>query len=137
MADAHALRAVDALVGITQDEAVRQVRLVVMVVTRLTIMEAIIRQAKLDAVLLQVTLTGSGTHALQAASRLTLGLFLQVSQLDKLETALALLIGQHGHLHLRLNGLVRYNIEEIGLALFQFQATRNVEHVFTTQKSMH
>ena len=58
MADTHALCTVDALVGIAQDEAMRQVHIIIMIVRRLTVMEAVIRQAMLDTVLLQVTLPG-------------------------------------------------------------------------------
>ena len=72
MTDTHTLCAVDALVGVAQNEAVRQVHLVVVVVARLTIMEAVIRQTMLDTVLLQVALTGGGTGTLKTASRLTL-----------------------------------------------------------------
>src|SRR5215469_16053686 len=79
MADAHALRTVDALVGIAQDEAVRQVQLVVVIIARLTVMEAVIRQAMLEAVLLQVTLPGGRAGALQTPRRLPLRLLGQVA----------------------------------------------------------
>ncbi len=62
--DAHTLRAIDTLIGITQDEAMRQINLIVMVVAGFAIMEAIIRQAVLDAIPLQVTLACSRAGAL-------------------------------------------------------------------------
>ena len=60
----HTLRAVDALVRITQDEAMLHVKFVIVIVTRLTIMEAVISQAMFDTVLLQITLPSRGTSAL-------------------------------------------------------------------------
>src|SRR5260221_11122848 len=70
--DTHALRAVDALVGIAQDEAVRHVNVVVGIVARLTVMEAVIGQSMLDTVLLQVTLPGCRAGALQTTTRFSL-----------------------------------------------------------------
>src|SRR5579875_136592 len=136
VADAHALRTVDALVGIAQNEAMRQIHIVVVVVARLAIMEAIIGQAVLDAVLLQVALTGSRAGALQAAARFTLGLLAEIAHLDEPEVALAVLIRQHRHLHLRLNRLVGHDIEEIRLALLQFQAARHILHILAHQEGM-
>src|SRR5205807_1477886 len=130
VADAHALRTVDALVWIAQYEAVRQIHVVVVVVAGLTIMEAVISQAVLDAILLQVTLTSRGTYTLQAATCLALSLLLHIAHLNQFEVAPALLIRQHGHLYLRLIRLVGHNIEEVGLALFYLQATGNFIHVF-------
>jgi len=66
--DTHALRAVDALVWIAQDEAVLHVNVVVVIVARLTVMEAVIGQSMLDTVLLQVTLPGCRAGALQTTS---------------------------------------------------------------------
>src|SRR6266700_5783508 len=102
VAHPHALRTVDTLVGIAQDEAVRQVNFVVVIVARFTIVEAVISQAVLDAILLQVTLAGRGAYTLQAAPRLAFSLFLQIAHLNNPEVALALLIRQHRHLYLRL-----------------------------------
>src|SRR6266487_4563033 len=62
--DTHTLRAIDTFVWIAQDEAMRQIYLIVMVVARLTIMEAIIRQAMLDTIFLQVALACSRAGAL-------------------------------------------------------------------------
>src|SRR5437762_2082477 len=45
VADAHTLRAVDALVGIAQDEAVRHVKFIVVIIARLAIVEAVIGQS--------------------------------------------------------------------------------------------
>src|SRR2546421_11560329 len=64
VAHPHALRTVDTLVGIAQDEAVRQVHFVVVIVARFTIVEAVIGQAVLNAILLQVALAGSGAYTL-------------------------------------------------------------------------
>src|SRR5216684_3663426 len=108
--DAHALRAVDALVGIAQDEAVRHINFVVVIIARLSIMEAIISQAMLDTVFLQITLSGSGTGTLQATSRFALSLLLQVAHLDNLEVTLALL---------------------------EFQATGHILHIFITEEGMY
>ena len=57
--DAHTLGTVDALVRIAQNEAMRQVHIIVMVVAGLTIMETVIGQAMLDTILLQIALSGS------------------------------------------------------------------------------
>src|SRR5437868_6798574 len=92
VAHAHALRTVDALVWIAQDEAMRQIHAIVMIVAGLTILEAIISQAMLDAILLQVTLTGRGAYTLQAATRLALSLLLHIAHLNQLEVAPTLLI---------------------------------------------
>src|SRR5262245_51087019 len=61
-----ALGAVDALVGVAQDEAVRQVEGVVVIIVRLAVVEAIVYKAILDAVFLQVALAGGGAGALEA-----------------------------------------------------------------------
>ena len=58
VAHPDALRTVDALVGIAQDEAVRQVHIVIMVIADLAIVETVIGQAMLDTVLLQIALPG-------------------------------------------------------------------------------
>src|SRR5260370_8001012 len=67
--DTHALRAVDALVWIAQDEAVRHVDVVVVIVVRLTVMEAVIVQSMLDTVLLPFTLPARRPAALQTTTR--------------------------------------------------------------------
>src|ERR1051326_6295937 len=137
MAHTHALRTIDALVRVAQDEAVRQVHLVVVIVARFTIMEAVIGQSVLDAILLQVALAGSGAYTLQAATRLALSLFLHITHLNQFEAALALLIGQHGHLYLRLNRFIRNDIEEIRFALFYLQSAGNFVHIFTIEEGMN
>src|SRR5215469_3011256 len=103
-----------------------------MVVTRLAIMEAVIRQSMFDTVLLQITLPCCWTSTLQAACRFTLSLLLQVTHLNELEVAFALLIWKHWHFYLWLNRLVRHNIEEVGFTLFKFQATSCVLHILAT-----
>ncbi len=117
MADTHALGTVDTLVGIAQDEAVREIHLIIVIVTRLPIMEAVIGQAMLDTVFLQITLTRGGTGTLQTTGRFSLRLLAQIALLDDAEVALALLLGQHGHLDFGFDRLVGHDIEQVGLAL--------------------
>ena len=137
VADPHTLRAVDALVGIAQDEAVRHVKFIVVIIARLAIVEAVIGQSMLDTVLLQITLTGCRTRALQATSRFALGLFFQIAQLDQREAAFALLIRQHWHFDLRLDRLIRNNVEQVGFALFQFKAVGRCFHIFAAEKGIN
>src|SRR5579859_4974010 len=136
MADPHTLRTVNALVGIPQDKAMREIHCIIMVIAGLAIMEAVIRQPMFDTLLLQVALPGSRTGALQAARRFPLGLLLQVALLDDAKIAFALLIGQHRHLHLGLHWLVGHNIEEIRFPLLQLQPTRYLLHLLLLQVSM-
>src|SRR2546422_1266208 len=78
MADTHALRAVDALVGVAQDETMRQVQVIVVIVARFAIMETIISQTMFDAVHLQITLPGGRTGTLETTSGLAFGLLLEI-----------------------------------------------------------
>src|SRR5260370_34103083 len=137
MTDTPALRTVDACVGIAQDKPVRHIKLVVVIIARLTVMEAVLRQAMLNAVLLQITLPCCRAGALQTPSRFTLGLLLQVAQFDQFEVPLAFLVRQHRHFDFRLDRLIRHDVEEIGFALFEFQATSHFVHVLTIEEGMH
>src|SRR5581483_1469894 len=109
----------DALIGIAQDEAMRQIYVVVVIIARLAIVEAVIGQAMLGPVALQIALSGGGAGALQAACRLALGLLLEIAHLDNSEVAFAILVGEHRLLHLWLDRLVEHTIEEVGHALLQ------------------
>src|SRR5690348_15312498 len=100
-------------------------------------MEAIISQAMFDTVFLQITLPSSGTSTLQATSRFPLRLLLQVTHLDNLEVTLALLVWKHRHFYFRLDRLIRYNIKEVRLALFKFQATSYIFHILAVEKSVN
>src|SRR5205807_4441278 len=106
MTDAHTLCAVDTLVRVAQDKAVRQVEFIVVIVAWFAIMEAVISKTVFDTILLQVTLTGSRTGALQAASSFTLRLFLKIAHLDDLKVALTLFVGQHRHLYFGFDRLI-------------------------------
>src|SRR5262249_49309145 len=132
-----ALSAVDALVGVAQDEAVRQVEGVVVVIVRLAVVEAIVYQAIFDAVFLQVALASGRAGALEATPRLALRLLLGVAQLDEAEVAAAVLIGQHRHLDLWLDGLVGHDVEEVGLALLGLDALGDLCHVLAAQVGVH
>ena len=118
MTDADTLRAVNTLVGVTQNEAMRQVRVIIMIIGWFTIVEAVVGESMLDAILLQVALTSRGTGTLQTTCSLTFGLLSQVAHFDQLEVAGAVLVGQHRHLHFWLDRLIRYDVEEVRTTLF-------------------
>src|SRR5437879_4393348 len=90
-ANAHALRAVDALVQVAKDEVVAEVVLVVVIVDRLRAMETVVGQAVFEREPLQVAPADIGADALEAPRGLLLGGVLVVAVLDELEAELALL----------------------------------------------
>ena len=98
-------------------------KLVIVVVARLAVVEAVVFEVVLEAVLLQVALPRRRAGALEAAARLALRLLLRVAHLDQPEVALALVVGQHRHLDLRLDRLVRHDVEEVRLALLRLDAS--------------
>src|SRR6266513_3259507 len=128
-ADADALRAVDALVEVPKDEVVAEVVLVIVVVDRLGAVEAVVGQTVLERQPLEVGAADVGTDALQAAGGFLLGGVLVVPVLDELEAELALLEGEHGHAHLRLLGLVRDDVDELGHRLFLRDLLGDAGHV--------
>src|SRR5689334_11496255 len=107
-----------------------------MIVTRLSIVETIVSQAMFDTILLEIALTSGWARTLQATSRLTLGLLTQIAHLNDAEVALALLVGQHRHLHFWLDWLIGHNIEEIWSTLLQFQTAGHFFHILTHQVGM-
>src|SRR5207244_437586 len=107
-----------------------------MVVARLAIMEAVISKAMLNTIALKVALTSSRAGALQTATCFALRLILNIAMLDDSKVALALLVGQHRHLDLRLDRLVGDDVEEIGLALLQLEATGYFGHILAAQIGM-
>src|SRR5579875_1875716 len=137
VAHAHTLRAVNALIRIAQNKTMRQIKIIIMIIARLPIMEAIIGQAMLNAILLQIALAGSRAGTLQAASRFSHRLLPQIALLNQAEIAAALLVGQHRHLHLRLNRLVGHNIKQIRLALLKLQTAGYLRHILAAQECIN
>src|SRR5579884_4224258 len=135
--NAHTLRTVNALVGIAQDEAVREIHLMIVIIAGLSIMETIIGQPMLDAILLQITLPGCRTGTLQTTSRLSLSLLLQIAHLDDAEVAFAFLIGQHRHLDFGFHRLVGHDIEQVRLALLQLQPPGDLLHFLSHQERVN
>src|SRR5258708_22138652 len=102
MTDTHTLRTVDTLIWIAQDEAVRHINFVVVVVARLTIMEAAISQAMLDTVLLQIALTSGGTGTLQTKNPFPFCLLLHIALLHPTEITFSILLLEPLHLSFRI-----------------------------------
>src|SRR5437867_2112538 len=72
-------------------------------------------------------------YALEAARGFLLGEVLGVAVLDHLEGLHAVGERQHRHAHLRLLGLVRHDVDELGHALFLGDVLRDTGHVVAGQ----
>src|SRR5256885_585086 len=68
-------------------------------------------------------------HAPETARRLLLGTRFVISVLDQLEAELTLFEREHRHPHLRLLGLVRNDVDELGNGLLLGDLLRDTGHV--------